>query len=247
MASAGDQNHDGYDDVLVGAHGDDGAGGRRAYVFSGRTYKLLRRFDGAPGRRLRLAADRPGPRRHRPDRRRARPSPAAAARTCSRGARELFSLAPPPARARSASSSSPASAASTATASPDFYAADYAAQNGNGYAAVYSGRDGSVIHALAGGPGDGTGPGPRGRRRQPRRAHRPRRRLLHAPATARRRRARRRLLRAARGSVLRTITSTTAGENLGFDAVGVGDVNRDGRPDLLLSAAEGDTVYLVAG
>ena len=49
------------------------------------------------------------------------------------------------------------------------------------------------------------------------------------------------------GGVLRTITSTTAGENLGFDAVGVGDVDRDGRIDLLLSAAEGDAVYLVAG
>ena len=51
----------------------------------------------------------------------------------------------------------------------------------------------------------------------------------------------------ATGAPLRTITSTTAGENLGFDAVGVGDVNRDRRPDLLASAAEGDTVYMVAG
>jgi hypothetical protein len=49
------------------------------------------------------------------------------------------------------------------------------------------------------------------------------------------------------GRVLRTITSTTAGENLGFDAVGVGDVDRDHRPDLLLSAASGSTVYLIAG
>jgi hypothetical protein len=47
--------------------------------------------------------------------------------------------------------------------------------------------------------------------------------------------------------VLRTITSTTAGEQLGFDAVGVGDVSHDRKPDLLLSAAEGDAVYLVAG
>ena len=39
------------------------------------------------------------------------------------------------------------------------------------------------------------------------------------------------------GGVLRTITSTTAGENLGFDAVGVGDVDRDHEPDLLVSAA----------
>ena len=49
------------------------------------------------------------------------------------------------------------------------------------------------------------------------------------------------------GRKLRTITSTTPTENLGFDAVGIGDVNRDRRPDLLASAAEGDTLYVIAG
>jgi hypothetical protein len=43
------------------------------------------------------------------------------------------------------------------------------------------------------------------------------------------------------------VTSTTPGEQLGFDALGIADVNGDRRPDLLLSAAEGDTLYLVAG
>ena len=51
----------------------------------------------------------------------------------------------------------------------------------------------------------------------------------------------------ADGSVLRTFTSTTAGENLGFDAVGIGDVNHDHVPDALLAAATGDHVYIVAG
>jgi hypothetical protein len=46
---------------------------------------------------------------------------------------------------------------------------------------------------------------------------------------------------------LRTITSTTPGENLGFDAVGIGVVSRDHRPGLLASAAEGDTLYVIAG
>ena len=55
------------------------------------------------------------------------------------------------------------------------------------------------------------------------------------------------LFRGSDGALLRTITSTTAGENLGFDAMGIGDVNGDGVGDLLLSAAEGDTVYLIAG
>ena len=43
------------------------------------------------------------------------------------------------------------------------------------------------------------------------------------------------------------ITSLTANEQLGFDAVGIGDVNRDGRVDLLASAANGETVYVIAG
>ncbi|HWH54863.1 MAG TPA: hypothetical protein VNT04_04730 [Gaiellaceae bacterium] len=57
----------------------------------------------------------------------------------------------------------------------------------------------------------------------------------------------RRLFSGEDGSILRTITSTKAGENLGFDAVGIGDVNRDGILDALLAAATGDHVYVVAG
>jgi hypothetical protein len=49
------------------------------------------------------------------------------------------------------------------------------------------------------------------------------------------------------GSILRNITSTTSGENFGFDAVGVGDTNGDGFTDLLVSAASQSRVYLIAG
>lgn len=51
----------------------------------------------------------------------------------------------------------------------------------------------------------------------------------------------------ADGSLIRRITSTTRGEQFGFDAVGLGDINADGAPDLLVSAAEGDVVYLISG
>ena len=51
----------------------------------------------------------------------------------------------------------------------------------------------------------------------------------------------------ATGRVLRTITSTTPNENLGFDAVGVGDTNGNGTIDYLVSAANLDTVYLIDG
>lgn len=56
------------------------------------------------------------------------------------------------------------------------------------------------------------------------------------------------------GTVLQVITSTTAGENFGVDALGLGDVDGDGRTDFLVTAVglafEGTapgTAYLVAG
>ena len=49
------------------------------------------------------------------------------------------------------------------------------------------------------------------------------------------------------GLPLRTITSTSENENLGFDAVGVGDVNHNGSIDYLVSAANLNTVYLIDG
>ena len=36
------------------------------------------------------------------------------------------------------------------------------------------------------------------------------------------------------------------GEHLGFDAVGLGDVDKDHTPDLLVSAATGDHVYVIS-
>jgi hypothetical protein len=49
------------------------------------------------------------------------------------------------------------------------------------------------------------------------------------------------------GEIIGRIKSRIAGENFGFDAVGLGDVNADGRDDLALSAASGNTVYVVSG
>lgn len=47
------------------------------------------------------------------------------------------------------------------------------------------------------------------------------------------------------GRLIRTYISTVANEEFGFDAVGVGDVTGDGRPELLVSAANNDTVYVL--
>ena len=132
---------------------------------------------------------------------------------------------------------------------PDLYGGDYAAGDGGalgGFAAVYSGRDGTPLHSWIGAAGDGLGPG--------RGAGDVNRDHVNdisvgsytnsdgAPGAGKIQ-----IFSGRSGRTLRTITSTTEGENLGFDAVGIGDVNRDHRPDLLASAAEGDTLYVIAG
>ena len=109
---------------------------------------------------------------------------------------------------------------------------------GPGGAALRSGADGEELRSFTGasantGLAPGREAGDLGRRR-PRRAGD---RLL--PSSAGAPFAGRVELFTATGDVLRTITSTTAGENLGFDVVGVGDVDADGIGDLLVSAAEG--------
>ncbi len=62
------------------------------------------------------------------------------------------------------------------------------------------------------------------------------------------------LLDGATGRILRTITSTTAGETFGSDCVGIPDRNGDGIPELAVSAwlsnrngAKSGTVYVIAG
>jgi hypothetical protein len=242
VSSAGDWDRDGHADVLIGAEGADGGAGA-AYVYSGRTYRLLRRFDGAPGEGLGSGTDLVA--RHRLIVGALTEGGTGGAHVFAH-AGELFSLAPPLGARRFGQFFVAGVGRIDGDRVPDLYAGDYAAQNGNGFAGVYSGRDGSPIHGWPGAPGDGTGPG-----REAGDVDRDGRVDLAvgsytandgAPTAGRVD------VRCGRtGAVLRTITSTTEGENLGFDVVGVGDVNDDRKLDLLVSAAEGDTVYLIAG
>ena len=247
VASAGDQNRDGRDDVLVGAIGTDGGRGS-AYVYSGRTYELLRRIDGAvAGGGFGSAVDwtRTLDRDRRPDLL-VGASGEPAVHAFGGIGRELFSLAPPPAAAAFGNYFVAGVGRVDGDRTPDIYAADYAANNQSGFAAVYSGRDGSVIHAWPGGPGDGTGPGREAGDVD--RDHRVDLAVGSYTASDGAPNAGRVDVHSGRtGRVLRVITSTIANEQLGFDAVGLGDVNRDRRVDLLLSAASGSSVYLVAG
>lgn len=51
----------------------------------------------------------------------------------------------------------------------------------------------------------------------------------------------------ADGSILRTVTNTRAGDQFGFDAVGIGDVNGDNLIDFLVAAGGQNRAYIVRG
>ena len=254
VAGAGDQDRDGYDDVLVGAIGDDLAGvdAGAAFVFSGRTHRVLRRIDGGdPGGGFGSATDCDG--EPRGDRRpelivgawtRARRRAAAAASRPRARRRAVLARAAGRRRAvrqllrggRRAASTATGSRTSTRPTTPR--AAATAAPASTPAATARSSTAWPGGPATARGPGREAGDVDRDGRVD----------LAVGSYTAGAAQAGRVDVRSgATGRILRTFTSTTAGEQLGFDAVGVGDTNRDGRIDLLLSAAEGDAVYLVAG
>jgi FG-GAP repeat/FG-GAP-like repeat len=199
-AHTADLNGDGVDDLIVGASGMD-AGHGAAYVYSGRTGKLLFRIRGERGN-------------------------VAFGQFFVAGVGDV-----------------------NGDGVPDLYVGDYGSNNAGaagGFAAVYSGAVGARLHAWRGAAGEGMGPG----------------RSAGdvdgdgvpdiivgnytssdgAPAAGKVQ-----VFSGATGARLRTITSTTPNENLGFDAVGIGDTNGNGTPDFLVSAANRDTVYVIDG
>jgi len=224
VSSAGDMNLDGFDDVAVGS-----VAAGEVDIYSGRTYGLLRRLQGAgygsavdtsPGILTPelIVGAQPGP----------------AHVFAPFASFERLTLQPP----AGAGSFGDFFVAGVGRVDrdlfPDYYVGDYALS----WAGVYSGRDGSLIWAWPGAPGDGRGPGREagdidGDGRVD---------LVVGDYLA----SRVNVFSGATGRVLRTWASADPSEQLGFDAVGVGDTNRDGKPDLLLSAAAGDTVYLVS-
>lgn len=130
---------------------------------------------------------------------------------------------------------------------PDVYVGDFASNAGNGKAYVYSGVDGTPLHVFPGTSGEGVGPG-RGTNADVNGDGAFDLLIGHWQNDAGGTNAGRVTIRSGtNGTILRTITSTTPTEALGFDAVGIGDVNNDGFTDLLLSAASNNRVYVIAG
>ena len=263
VASAGDLDGDGCSDVLVGAGGADtflGADTGRVYVFSGACggYGPIRFLDGLrAGEGFGTGLDRAGD------------LDADGVGDFVVGARS----SPPKDRGRvyavSATDGSVLWDFAAAWSGEEFgrffvagladldgdgvrdvYAADYADRArglGTGRAWVLSGVDGSPIHGWHGyrnkegfGPGreagdvDGDGVQDLAIGQ-------------YTSSDGARQAGKLTLFSGRTGEILRTVTSTTAGENLGFDAVGLGEVNGDGSPDILVSAATGRTVYVISG
>jgi hypothetical protein len=260
VAGAGDVDRDGRADILVGAELSDegGVDSGAAYVFSGRTYELLRTLDaGDENDLLGSATD------WTEDLNRDRvPDLIVGARGADPEARGSAYVFSGKTGALLFEIEAPATGGNLGwffvagvgdvnrDRRPDLYVADFGDTTlgpATGRAGVYSGKDGSELLSWTGSAaGEGLGPG-----REAGDVNRDGRVDLAvgswissdgAPQAGQVE-----IYSGKDGSLLRRITSTTAGENFGFDTVGLGDLNRDRVPDLVVSAATGERVYVIAG
>ncbi len=115
-----------------------------------------------------------------------------------------------------------------------------------GEAYVFSGADGSLLQTFVGAPGDGFGPG-RGAGDHDNDGCEDIAVGGYTSSAGAPGAGRIALYSGFDGSLLKTYTSTEAGANVGFDCVGIGDVDGDGGLDILGSGATGDVVFVLAG
>jgi len=259
VGTAGDVNRDGRDDLLVGAPCFDGVGADsgKAYVVSGRTGRVLRTYAGlAAGDHFGIGiapagqVDRDGRLDHIVG--------ASDGGSGDRGAAYVFSGLTGHQLLGLTGDADTVDFGWFFVAGlgdvnedkrGDLYVGDFNGGpngDGRGLAFVFSGKTGEVLHRFAGdAPGDGAGPGRYagdvdgdGRNDVAVGFY-----LSSAGAPGA---GLVKVYSGKTGDVLRTYVSTVAQENLGFDAVGLGDVNGDGIVDLGLSAASGDVLYVVS-
>jgi len=265
VSSAGDVDRDHHADVLIGATQAPPAGTGPGYatIYSGRTYEPIRTLTGDADRNQfgsgagwsrdvnqdHVADQIVGARNAGPGRR------GQAYVYSGRTGERLFTINASPQGGELGSFFVAGVGDVNGDRTPDFYVGDYAdttngvdaAGNPAGRAGVYSGRDGHELLAWLGdspeaGLGPGRGAGDVNGDGRPDLVVGSYTSNAGAPAAGKVQ-----IFSGADGSLLRTITSTVENDNLGFDAVGLGDTNHDGLPDELLSAANGNHVYIVAG
>ena len=260
VAGAGDIDGDGRDDIFVGAELADARGvdSGQAYVFSGRTFELLRMLDaGDAGDHFGSATDWTEDlnRDRVPDlivgARDAGPTAQGRAYVFSgRNGKLLHQIEAPVSGGDVGYFFVAGVGDVNDDGRPDVYAADFSDSSlgpATGRAAVYSGKNGRELLSWTGSAaGEGLGPG-----REAGDVNRDGHVDLAigswisndgAPTAGQVE-----IYSGKDGSLLRRLTSTTAGENFGFDAVGLGDLDGDRVLDLVVSAATGERVYVIAG
>jgi len=260
VSGAGDVDRDGRADLLVGAPRSDarGVNSGQAYIFSGRTYELIRRLHfGGEGDLFGSATDwtEDVNRDKVPDlivgARDAGPEGAGRAYVFSGRKGKLLHKIGAPATGVDLGWFFVAGVGDVnGDRRPDVYVADFSDTSlgpETGRAAVYSGKNGRELQSWTGsaanegfGPGreagdvDGDG-------------------LVdlaigsYLSSDGASGAGQVEIFSGADGSLLRRLTSTTPLESFGFDTVGLGDLDADAVPDLLVSAATGERVYVIAG
>lgn len=264
VGGIGDVDRDGRADLVVGAPCHDGPGGAdagAAYVISGRDGRILRRHDGtAAGDGLGWGAaglgdiDRDGRGDYVVGAKDAGVDDRGLAYVYSgRTGRLRFTLAGD-SRSVEFGWFFVASAGDTdRDGLGDIYVGDFCAADDvgacsapRGQAYVFSGRTGAVLHLFLGAEvNDGAGPG-RSAGDVNRDGYDDVVVGSYTSSAGAASGGRVTVYSGQSGRVLFDYAGHNAGETLGYDAVGLGDVNRDGRVDLLVSGASTDAVYVLS-